>query len=102
MEHTLSLLLLLSLARNLLVSESATGEGDAPEMQPERSEGAATWEDRLRQEHDELEKKLDNLEKFILTPVFENLSQYVRSLLSSQRYPMGDYLRILKKRIAEL
>jgi hypothetical protein len=84
-----------------LEDEATTGEGDAYETQSERSEGATTWEDRVRQEAAELSDKKKKLEHFIRNdPKFLALPEHQQRLLNKQHEVMDYYLAILGARIA--
>lgn len=83
-------------------SEVPTGENDAPEMQPERSEAATTWEDRVRQEGAELRERLSNLELFLADDFkFHSLPDDQQRLLVEQKDAMRVYLNILGARLKE-
>ena len=82
--------------------EAPTGEGGAPETQPERSEGATTWEDRVRQEGAELRDRLEKLDLFIADDFkFLSLPDRQQRLLKEQREAMNSYLTILGARLDE-
>ena len=83
-------------------SEATTGENGAPETQPERSEGATTWEDRVRQEGAELRDRLEKLDLFIADDFkFLSLPDCQQRLLKEQREVMNSYLTILGARLDE-
>jgi hypothetical protein len=82
--------------------EAPTGEDGAPETQPERSEGATTWEDRIRQEGAELRDRLEKLDLFIADDFkFLSLSDRQQRLLKEQRDAMNSYRIILGARLDE-
>lgn len=81
-------------------SEATTGEDDAPETQPERSEGATTWEDRVLREGAELRNRLSKLDLFIVDDFkFLSLPDRQQRLLKEQREVMNSYLTILGARL---
>ncbi len=83
-------------------TEAPTGENGAPETQPERSEGATTWEDRVRQEGAELRDRLEKLDLFITNDFkFLFLPDRQQRLLKEQREAMKSYLIILGARLDE-
>lgn len=83
-------------------SEAPSGENGAPKTQPERSEGATTWEDRVRQEGAELRDRLSKLDFFIADDSkFLSLPDRQQRLLKEQREAMGSYLTILGARLDE-
>ena len=82
--------------------EAPSGEDGAPETQPERSEGATTWEDRVRQEGAELRDRLSKLDFFIADDSkFLSLPDRQQRLLKEQREAMSSYLNILGARLNE-
>lgn len=82
--------------------EATTGENGAPETQPERSEGATKWEDRVRQEGAELSDRLAKLDLFIADDFkFLSLPDRQQRLLKEQRETMNSYLTILGARLDE-
>lgn len=85
-----------------LEDEATTGENGAPKTQPERSEGATTWEDRVRQEGAELKDRLEKLNLFIADDFkFLSLPDRQQRLLNEQREVMNSYLNILGARLDE-
>jgi hypothetical protein len=90
------------LASKINSSEATTGEDGAPKGQPERSEGAATWEDRVRQEAAELSDRMSKLDLFIADDFkFLSLPDRQQRLLKEQRQAMGSYHNILEARMGE-
>lgn len=57
------------------------------------------WQQRVIDEHDELEKKYNKLREFMKTATFTNLMVYDKKLLCDQELNMGGYLHALKCRI---
>ena len=83
-------------------TEAPTGENGAPETQPERSEDATTWEDRVRQEGAGLRDRLEKLDLFIADDFkFLSLPDRQQRLLKEQREAMNSYLTILGARLDE-
>lgn len=83
-------------------TEAPTGENGAPETQPERSEDATTWEDRVRQEGAGLRDRLEKLDLFIADDFkFLSLPDRQQRLLKEQREAMKSYLIILGARLDE-
>lgn len=58
--------------------------------------------ERLKNERDELEIKIEKLSEFRQTKKFKSLSQIQKSLLKSQEYTMLAYDVILCERLADL
>jgi hypothetical protein len=83
-------------------SEATTEEDGAPKTQPERSEGATTWEDRVRQEEAELSDRLAKLDLFIADDFkFLSLPDRQQRLLKEQREAMNSYRIILEARLED-
>jgi hypothetical protein len=60
-----------------------------------------TFQDRVREEGEELEGRLTRLEEFInSSPTFPSLDAAEQCRLRSQRYHMNGYLQVLQERIA--
>lgn len=57
------------------------------------------WLERVIEEKDQLEKKLDKLDAYIVSDVFDSLDKGNKLLLMQQQAFMSCYLRILEERI---
>jgi hypothetical protein len=62
----------------------------------------STFRSRLLEEHAELQTRVQKLEAFFGTPVFDGLPEIDRSDLRIQRICMRDYLKVLDRRVSRL
>lgn len=77
------------------------GEASTDEaVPPSTSEASATWEDRLRKEEAELKDRLEKLEAFIGTDLFNTLPDRDQRLMVEQKEAMWSYHTILVARLA--
>lgn len=58
------------------------------------------WLRRVEEEHAQLAERIVKLEAFLVTPVFESLSAYEKSLLHFQLQEMSGYYGALSRRLA--
>lgn len=57
------------------------------------------WQQRVIEEHDDLQKKTDKLADFFCSDAADSLDDKVLGLMFKQRHAMIEYLSVLKQRI---
>ena len=60
----------------------------------------SAYQDRVRQERNELHLRYKTLTAFFQTDEFNNLPQFERSMLSRQHLAMTQYLDVLDERVS--